>query len=1374
MASEETAKAPPTQNTPLIGNEQTSVTTVDVQDEYSFLPAADAAILRKQVQIPDINASFFSMFRYVTTYDSVLLTIAFAAGILEGCAKPAMTLVFGQLSQVFTNYFRYNPYDNQIFFNGTYTDMFFNGTYFNGTFYNGTESWTPYNSTEYGFDYYKDFMENYISPEEFQRTVNYYVLYFVYLAIADVVLSYIMMSIFIDRGEILSSRIRENYLKSTLKQNIAYFDRLGSGEVTTRISSDTLLIQDAISEKVGFIVSNVSTFFFSFALGFVRGYKLTFIMVSVAVFILLTFFLSSGRMTKYYKLALGGVSTGGTLAEEVLASVRNVQAFSMQDRLSLKYDKFLAYSEKYAVKAGLAAGVMTGTMWLGVFSNDSLAFWQGSHFLARDELSVASVITILMAMVQGTYAIANISPHVRSITNGTAAASKIFQTIDRVSSIDSSLETGTRLENVNGDIELRDVRFIYPSRPNVTVLDHYNLKIKAGSTVALVGASGSGKSTIVGLLERFYPTLAGEVLLDGHNIESLNLTWLRSQIALVSQEPTLFACSVYENIIQGLIGSKYEDVSDIEKRALVIEACKQANALDFINTLPNGLDTDVGERGFLMSGGQKQRIAIARAIVGNPKILLLDEATSALDTKSEGIVQEALDRASKNRTTIVIAHRLSTIKDANCIVVMQKGKILEMGTHNELLEKQGPYFELVKAQKINQQKEEMIAELKNRTHHTAESSATSETASSSSASIDEKEVEEKDAVVVSEKEHLLKLHKTKTGKSVSSMQLGEIVDDEVEKDYSFGETVGFILDLARPEVKYNLAGAFFSGILGLSYPSLGLFYGRCLEAFRSYPQDREFMLHEVSIFAGLFFMIAVVSFISSIASLSLFAFTGQKLVRRIRFLSLRQILRMDISFFDRDENTTGALTATLSRDAQAIDGLSGTTLGQLLSSVMIIASSIPLSIIISWNFGLVISATVPIMLCAGFYRFYILAQFNRRAHASHLSSAQFACEAASSIRTVATLTREKEILDHYHVELDALIKQNRPATHYSAFLFGIAQGLVYFILALAFWYGSRFLRLREYTLFQFYVTLMAVVFGAQSAGIMFSYASDMGRAYQATKNIKRLLETKPVVDAWSQEGEELDVSEVKGQVEFKNVHFRYPTRPQVPVLRGLNLTIKPGQFVALVGSSGCGKSTTIGLMERFYQPLSGQVLLDGKDISKLNINEYRKYIALVSQEPTLYDGTVRENIELGSTVPVTEEQIHAVCKQANIHDFIMSLPDGYETTVGSKGSLLSGGQKQRVAIARALIREPTILLLDEATSALDSESEKVVQAALDAAAKGRTTISIAHRLSTIQKADVIFVFENGKILEAGTHQELLANRSKYYELVQMQALEATN
>ncbi|KAK9351962.1 P-loop containing nucleoside triphosphate hydrolase protein [Lipomyces doorenjongii] len=1326
-----------------IDNEKGRFIDVDLPgvDEFCHLPEHEAKILRDQVTIKPTVINFFSFYRYATTKDIMLLLISTVCAIADGCMRPLMTFVFGSITQTFTTY---AAQQNVGYYNGTNFEFY---DFHNSTAHNQVNStYAEYSNT----GYYAPELR-YISPDEFQAEVNHLTLYLVYIGIVDIIISYIAIYIFIDRGEVLSGRIKENYLAATLRQNIGYFDKLGSGEITVRIAADTILIQEGMSEKVSYIISNGTMFVAAFAIGFIRAYKLTFIMMSIAAFVLISFAWVLNKMANYYTRALEGSSTGGSIAEEVLSSIRNVHAFGIQDRLASKYDNYLAISEKWAFKAGVALGSVTGVMWLGVYSNDALGFWQGARFIRAGEETVGGVVTTLMCMILSTYALSNISPHARSVTNGMAAAVKIFATIDRESIIDSYSEAGKKLENLEGNIELKNVKFVYPSRPNVTVLNKFNLKIPAGKTVALVGASGSGKSTIIGLLERFYDPLSGAVELDGVNINDLNIRWLRQQISLVSQEPTLFGCSIYENIAHGLIGTQYEFVSEIEKRELVKEACRQANAMAFIDTFPEGLDTSVGERGFLMSGGQKQRIAIARAIVGNPKILLLDEATSALDTRSEGIVQEALDRVSKNRTTIVIAHRLSTVKDADNIVVMRRGVIIEQGTHNELIALKGEYCNLVEAQKIEQQKEKLKAR---------------------------DNVDTADTVIEAEsgqmeefqEDGLLGLHRPETGVSISSIVIGQKPSrvDVDPADYSLWELVSFLYKLNSAENHYNILGAIMSAITGLGYDAMGLFFGRCVQAFGAIP-DYDYMTRQIAIFSGLFFMLACFQFVVTALALAFFSFTSQKLVRRIRISTFRQMLRQDISFYDRDENTTGSLTSMLSQDAQYVEGFGGATMGQVMNSLMMIISGVILALALAWKLAIVCTACLPIIISSGFWRFYVLSVFQNTTKKSNELAGSYACEATSAIRTVASLTREHDVMAHYHAIIKEQGRVSKRASNRSAFWYGIAQGMQYFILALAFWYGSSFIRRNEYTLFQFYVTYTTIIVGAEAAGIMFSFAPDMGKAKSATANIKKMLDSVPEIDTWTETG--IIPDNVRGDVEFRDVHFRYPTRPQVPVLRGLNLKIMQGQYVALVGSSGCGKSTTIGLIESFYRPLSGQILLDGQDISEFNINAYREQIALVQQEPTLYAGTIRENIEFGTSRTVADEEIYAVCKQANIHDFIMSLPDGYNTICGSKGSLLSGGQKQRIAIARALIRQPKVLLLDEATSALDSESEKVVQAALDAAAKGRTTIAVAHRLSTIQNADIIYVFEAGEVLESGTHQELLAMGGKYHELVQLQALE---
>ena len=501
----------------------------------------------------------------------------------------------------------------------------------------------------------------------------------------------------------------------------------------------------------------------------------------------------------------------------------------------------------------------------------------------------------------------------------------------------------------------------------------------------------------------------------------------------------------------------------------------------------------------------------------------------------------------------------------------------------------------------------------------------------------------------------------------------------------------------------------------------------------------------------------------------LFAKCSERLVHRVRDRAFRSMLRQDVEFFDQDENSAGALTSFLSTETTHVAGLSGSTLGTLILVSTTLVGAITLGLALGWKLALVCISTIPVLLACGFFRFWMLAHYQRRAKRAYSDSASFASEAITAIRTVASLTREDDVLKQYRHSLDIQQRSSLKSVLKSSSLYAASQSLTFLALALGFWYGGTLIAKYEYGMFTFFVVFSAVIFGAQSAGTVFSFAPDMGKAAESSRGLKTLFDRRPAIDAWSADGAKVD--SVDGALEFRDVHFRYPTRPEQPVLRGLNLSVSPGQYVALVGASGCGKSTTIALLERFYDPLAGNIFVDGKDISSLNINDYRSAIALVSQEPTLYQGTIRENITLGSPGEVSDAQIEFACREANIHDFILSLPDGFGTVVGSKGTLLSGGQKQRIAIARALVRDPKILLLDEATSALDSESEHVVQAALDKAAKGRTTIAVAHRLSTIQKADVIYVFDQGRIVEQGTHADLMKRNGRYAELVNLQSLE---
>lgn len=736
-------------------------------DPYKHLPSAEAEILKKQVFTPDVKVGIATLYRYASRTDLSLIAVGSVAAVASGAVLPLMTVIFGNLQGTFQDYFG-------------------------------------------GKGDYDDFM----------HTMTHLVLYFVYLAIGEFVTTYAATVIFIYTGEHIAGKIRAEYLESCMKQNIGFFDNLGSGEVVTRITADTNLIQEGISEKVSLTLAAIATFVTAFVIGFVEYWKLTLILSSTVFALLFCMGGGSRFIVKYSKQNINAYAQGGSVAEEVISSVRNAVAFGTQDRLAKQYDVHLAVAEGHGFKVKGAIAVMVASMMMILYLNYGLSFWQGSEFLVDGVIPLSKVLIIGMAIMIGAFNLGNVAPNIQAFTTALGAAAKIYTTIDRESALDSSSTEGIKLDKVEGHIRLENVKHIYPSRPEVVVMEDVTLDIPAGKTTALVGASGSGKSTIVGLVERFYQPVSGTVFLDGHDISTLNLQWLRQHISLVSQEPTLFGTTIYNNIRHGLIGSKWENASDEEQKQLIEEAAKKAYAHDFITALPEGYNTHVGERGFLLSGGQKQRIAISRAIVSDPKILLLDEATSALDSRSEGVVQAALEQASEGRTTISIAHRLSTIKDAHNIVVMSQGRIVEQGTHNQLLEKRGAYYNLVTAQNIAADNE-MTAEEEEAINEEEEKLIRKKTS--------EKETNVEGFAEDPDDNIQDRLNRTETTKSLSSVALqGKKADDETK--YSLWTLIKLIASFNRDEWPLMLIGVFFSIICGGLNPTQALFFAKIVTA----------------------------------------------------------------------------------------------------------------------------------------------------------------------------------------------------------------------------------------------------------------------------------------------------------------------------------------------------------------------------------------------------------------------------------------------------------------------------------------------------------------------------------------------------------------
>ncbi|KAH8431053.1 ABC transporter ATP-binding protein [Aspergillus melleus] len=1230
------------------------------------------------------------------------------------------------------------------------------------------------------------------------------VLYLIYITIFNFAAIYIYAACWALVSERVARRYRKAYFRSLIRQEAAFHDTLPSGQVISRLVSDIETVQSGTSEKVGIYIATLSYFVTAYVVAFIKVPIIAAILISI-VPCFFAMALVGGHFTSKYGNRVGKhVERATSIASSSLSHLRIVHAFNAHKRLEDLFSSNLFHARKDALKkAGVHAAQM-GSLFFIVYSSNALAYWKGANLISDyldglgSGVSLGAVYTVIFILIDASFILSQVSPYMHVFSSAASASERLMEVIKRDSNIDGTVETGGGVDLSDKEIVFEDVHFTYPARPSNPVLQGVSCVIPTKKHTAIVGPSGGGKSTIVALLERFYDPSTGNVFIGRQEIRSVNVANLRGQMGFVQQESQLLDRSILENIAYGLVGStSHEDLADVildmslagvveqiqsgssesevlancDRRIVEIfnrakEAAEKANALSFIETQPFGIATSVGTAGGQLSGGQRQRIALATALVREPKLLVLDEATAALDSMSERLIHEALLKVSGTTTIVSIAHRMAAVKDADQIIVIEKGKVVEHGSPQELLERGGRYTAMIGQQKIDQGDVQDLLPTTGSIIETSES--------------------QYQLAIVSEKDHIDEKQKDDATEAQTALP-------EEDTPGSTLQTLKISFSFIRPNLLSIVPGLGMSVIIGASYSSNAVLFGHTLGAL-SPCRGTDSIRHSGSFFGLMFFVVGLVELFANIIGGCAYGWAADQALYRIRVSSFRSLLGQTITWHGAGGRSPGTLISYLTGDASAISGLTGITIGLLLATTVNLFAGVIISFIVAWKISIVLVPTIPVLLAAGFMKLRVQSQFAERHKKAFSRVTEITVEALGNLRFVAGFSLEKQLYREFIHAIQGPYKKTMRAITWGNFWLATAFSVSNLISALAYWWGSKQIASGLYSQTQFFIVLPALLFSTQSCGQMLALAPDLTKAGKAASRIVDLVNTDSAAKEFGRDSHKqimpslgkstVDIeansesvsppfSETAVGAELRLIQFSYPTSPDKPVLKGLNITFEPGGFYALVGPSGSGKSTIFAMLERFYYPVSGSILIDGLDITQVLSTSFRDDIALVPQESVLFESSVKFNIALGARpgYTPTQAEIEEACKLAQIHDVIIELPDGYETICTHGGKQFSGGQRQRLAIARAFIRKPRLLLLDESTSALDGDSETKVQNALSGFLGKTTVIAIAHRLRTIYRADQIFVIDGGRCVAHGTHAQLIEKSDMYRESVLHQSLD---